>query len=56
MLAAFAARDIAAAVVGRVDDGRALVLDSQGQRASVWDLAAAPLTGFGTRRAAGGRP
>ena len=49
--AAFGARAIAAAVVGRVNDSRQLVLAHAGQRAAVWDLAAEPLTGF----APGGR-
>ncbi|MEA2700223.1 MAG: uncharacterized protein QOI66_4494 [Myxococcales bacterium] len=47
VLARFAARDIAAAVVGRVDDSRRLTLENENQRAIVWDLAQAPLTGFG---------
>jgi AIR synthase-related protein len=47
VLAAFGERAIAAAVVGRVDGGRRLQLASGGERAVVWDLAEAPLTGFG---------
>jgi AIR synthase-related protein len=49
--ATFAARDIAASVVGRIDDSRHVSLadTDKGQRAMVWDLAEAPLTGFGGR-------
>ena len=47
VLAGFAGRELAAAVVGRVDGGRRLCLASGGQRAELWDLARAPLTGFG---------
>jgi uncharacterized protein len=43
----FASRDIAAAVVGRVDGSRRLTLASGDARAVLWDLAEAPLTGFG---------
>jgi AIR synthase-related protein len=50
--AAFAARDIAAAVVGQVDDTRRLALASGGERVNVWDLSQTPLTGFGGGRAA----
>jgi len=62
---AFAARDIAAAVVGRVDDSRTLALasgDAGGvasgvasgvDRETVWDLASVPLTGFGAERQGG---
>lgn len=49
ILAAFTARGIAAAVVGRVDDSRRLVLRTGGGQfddATVWDLAETPLTGF----------
>jgi AIR synthase-related protein len=56
LCAAFAARDIAAAVVGRFDDTRRLSLDAgRGARdpgvarAEIWDLAARPLTGFDGR-------
>lgn len=45
--AAFGARDIAAAVVGRFDDSRRVALAHGDGRATVWDLAEAPLTGFG---------
>jgi AIR synthase-related protein len=48
---AFAARDIAAAAVGRVDDGRRLTLALGAERAELWDLAAVPLTGFDAARA-----
>ena len=47
--ATFAARDIAASVVGQVDDSRRVALAHQGARAIVWDLTEAPLTGFGGR-------
>jgi uncharacterized protein len=49
---AFAARDIAAATVGRVDDSRRLELAYGDERAVLWDLRTAPLTGFGGARAA----
>ena len=39
VLALFAARGIAAARVGRVDDSRQLTLASGGERAWLWDLA-----------------
>ena len=45
-LAAFAARGIAAAIVGRVDESRQLTLVAGGERATLWDLSQAPLTGF----------
>jgi AIR synthase-related protein len=45
-LKAFAARGIDAAVVGRVDETRALKLATGATQATVWDLAHAPLTGF----------
>jgi hypothetical protein len=54
---AFAARGLAAAVVGRFDPGRRLTLQEgdgdAGARALVWDLGERPLTGFagGGRRA-----
>jgi AIR synthase-related protein len=47
VLAAFAARDLRAAVVGRVDDTRVLALASSEARAPLWDLGRVPLTGFG---------
>ena len=47
-LAAFAARGIAAAVVGRVDGSRRLTLCAGAERATLWDLNQAPLTGFGS--------
>jgi uncharacterized protein len=46
VLASFAAREISAAVVGRVDASRRLVLAGGGARAPLWDLAETPLTGF----------
>ena len=48
VVASFAARDIAARVIGRVDDSRRLELALGSERATLWDLAAAPLTGFGS--------
>jgi AIR synthase-related protein len=50
---AFAARGIDAAVVGRIDASRKLTLEAAGACAEVWDLAAAPLTGFGPKGAGG---
>jgi len=47
IVAAFAARDLTAAVVGRVDASRKVTLQSGGERATMWDLARTPLTGFG---------
>ena len=49
VLAAFAARDIAAAVIGRVEDGSGVSLAAaSGERpVELWDLARTPLTGFG---------
>jgi selenophosphate synthetase-related protein len=47
VVAAFAAREIAAAVVGRVERGHEVALTSGGARAPVWDLGETPLTGFG---------
>jgi AIR synthase-related protein len=47
VLAAFAERELAAAVVGRVDDGRRLCLAAGGERTELWDLGQAPLTGWG---------
>jgi AIR synthase-related protein len=52
VLAAFAARDIAAAVVGTVDASRRLTLASGNEQAVVWDLGQAPLTGFSPERTA----
>lgn len=49
--AAFAARDLAAAVVGRVEPGHQLVLRAGPERSSLWDLQDAPLTGFGPSEA-----
>jgi AIR synthase-related protein len=46
-LAAFAARGIDAAIVGRVDESRKLTLVAGAERATVWDLSQTPLTGFG---------
>jgi len=45
--AAFAARDIAAAVVGQVDASHRLTLALGGAQAVMWDLTEQPLTGFG---------
>jgi AIR synthase-related protein len=50
--AAFAARDLAAAVVGRVDPGHQLVLRAGRDQVPLWDLQRAPLTGFGPREEA----
>ena len=47
VLGAFAARGLAAAAVGRVDDSRRLTLAAGEARAPLWDLARDPLTGFG---------
>jgi hypothetical protein len=54
VLAAFDARAIDAAVVGRVDDSRALSITTEGETApaTVWDLARTPLTGFAPGSAA----
>jgi AIR synthase-related protein len=49
VVATFRERAIEAAVVGRVDDSRCLTLASGSERVPIWDLAAAPLTGFGGR-------
>jgi hypothetical protein len=46
VLAAFAAREIAAAVVGRVDASRCLTLTTTDESARLWDLGQTPLTGF----------
>jgi hypothetical protein len=53
--ARFAARDLAAAPVGRVAPGGQLALRAGGQRAVVRDLAAAPLIGCGAGPAAARR-
>ena len=58
VLSRFIARGISAAVVGRIDDSRRLTLESENEsdgeghrpQALLWDLAQAPLTGFGKRR------
>ena len=47
VVAAFATREVSAAIVGRVDAGHRLILTCQGERATMWDLAETPLTGFG---------
>jgi AIR synthase-related protein len=47
VLRTFATREIAAAVVGRVDDRRRLTLVHESERAVLWDLGQEPLTGFG---------
>jgi hypothetical protein len=49
---AFAARDLAAAVVGRVDPGHQLVLRAGRDQLPLWDQQRAPLTGFGPREEA----
>jgi len=54
VVARFAARGIAAAVVGGVEAGHRLTLAYGGAREALWDLAATPLTGFG--RAPSGSP
>ncbi|WP_437306610.1 sll0787 family AIR synthase-like protein [Sorangium sp. So ce388] len=46
VLAAFARRGIASAAVGAVDGSRRLTLQAGGERQTLWDLAAEPLTGF----------
>ncbi|WP_438006976.1 sll0787 family AIR synthase-like protein [Sorangium sp. So ce321] len=46
VLAAFARRGIASAAVGVVDGSRRLTLQAGGERQTLWDLAAEPLTGF----------
>jgi AIR synthase-related protein len=51
VLDAFASREIAAAVVGTVDVSRRLTVSYAGDRALVWDLAQAPLTGLFESRA-----
>ena len=48
----FASRGIAAATVGQVDGSCRLTLASGSDRATVWDLDEAPLTGFGGVRRA----
>ena len=54
--AAFAARDIAAAVVGRVDDSHTLALASGERARDRLGLSSVPLTGFdATRPSAAGR-
>jgi selenophosphate synthetase-related protein len=50
-LRTFASREIAAAVVGRVDDRRRLTLVQESERALLWDLRDEPLTGFARGRA-----
>jgi uncharacterized protein len=47
VLAAFAARELAAAVVGQVNDTHCLTLVEGTEQAPLWDLQRAPLTGFG---------
>lgn len=46
VLDAFASREIAAAVVGKVDVSRRLTVTYESEHALVWDLAEAPLTGL----------
>ncbi|WP_437599617.1 sll0787 family AIR synthase-like protein [Sorangium sp. So ce590] len=46
VLSAFARRGIASAAVGAVDGSRRLTLEAAGERQTLWDLAAEPLTGF----------
>jgi hypothetical protein len=43
----FERRGLACAACGRFDDSRALQLEAGRERATVWDLAIAPLTGLG---------
>jgi selenophosphate synthetase-related protein len=50
--AAFATREIAAAVAGRFDRSRQLTLEAGETRASIWDLGQRPLTGFDGRERA----
>jgi hypothetical protein len=50
VLSRFAARDIAAAAIGRIDDSRQLDLCMQGQRLPFWNLAEEALIGCGPRR------
>jgi AIR synthase-related protein len=50
VLSTFAGRQIDAAVVGRVDDSRKLTLTAGRERETLWDLAEAPLTGYGPGR------
>ena len=45
--AAFERRGLACAACGHFDDSRALALETGRERATVWDLAIAPLTGLG---------
>lgn len=47
ILKLFAARDLAAAVVGQVDDGRQLTIGDGTEIEVVWDLRKQALTGFG---------
>jgi AIR synthase-related protein len=47
VLRAFGDRAIEAAIIGSVDSGRHLTLASGAERTTLWDLGAAPLTGFG---------
>jgi AIR synthase-related protein len=48
----FAARDIAAGVVGTVHEGSTVSLRSNGARATLWDFADAPFMGFPGRQVA----
>jgi hypothetical protein len=56
LCAAFAAREIDAAVVGRVNEKPCVTLASGGEQATLWDLARTPLTGFGPRPRPEARP
>ncbi|WP_438040921.1 sll0787 family AIR synthase-like protein [Sorangium sp. So ce128] len=46
VLSAFARRGIASAAVGAVDGSRRLTLQAAGERQTLWDLSAEPLTGL----------
>ncbi|WP_437547869.1 sll0787 family AIR synthase-like protein [Sorangium sp. So ce367] len=46
VLSAFARRGIASAAVGAVDGSRRLILQAAGERQTLWDLSAEPLTGL----------
>ncbi|AUX27563.1 hypothetical protein SOCEGT47_081570 [Sorangium cellulosum] len=51
VLSAFARRGIASAAVGAVDGSRRLTLTAGGERHTLWDLSAEPLTGLGREAA-----
>ncbi|RYF80367.1 MAG: sll0787 family AIR synthase-like protein [Comamonadaceae bacterium] len=54
--ARFAARDLAAAVIGQVDDSRRLLLRQGGEQQLLWDLAAQPFVRPAARTAAAPEP